>query len=69
MVSCTNCGWVTAPELTWHGLCLACREYRWQNGRDRPPPTDASHLHRGETWPAASDPRVRDLVAHAHADR
>ena len=39
MVPCTNCGWVTARELTWHGLCLTCREYRWQNGRDRPPPT------------------------------
>ena len=65
MVSCINCGWVTAPELIRQGLCLTCSEYRWRTGRDRPPPDDLAHLHRGETWPRASDARVRVLVARA----
>jgi hypothetical protein len=63
MATCVNCGWVTAPELIRHGLCLTCSEYRWQTGKDRPPPDDLSHLHRGETWPGVGDPHVRELVA------
>ena len=47
------------------GLCLTCSEYRWQTGRDRPPPDDLAHLHRGETWPRAEDPHVTELIARA----
>jgi hypothetical protein len=65
MEACVNCGWVTVPELIRHGLCLTCSEYLRRTGQDRPPPGDLAHLHRGETWPAAADPRVRALVACA----
>jgi len=61
--ACSNCGWVTAPELLRGGRCLVCREYLWQHGVERPPPEDLEHLHRGETWPGAADPRVRQRVA------
>ncbi|HET8724171.1 MAG TPA: hypothetical protein VFM53_08170 [Anaeromyxobacteraceae bacterium] len=67
MEACVNCGWVSDVELMRHGLCLTCSEYRRRNGSDRPPPDDAEHLHRGETWPRASDPRVRELVVLAAA--
>jgi hypothetical protein len=62
VAACCNCGWETAPELIRQGLCLVCSEYLWQHGVVRPPPEDLDHLHRGETWPSAADPRVRKLV-------
>ena len=69
MATCVNCGWVTAAELIRHGLCLTCSEYRRRTGTDRPPPGDLAHLHRGETWPGAGDPHVRELVATGPPDR
>jgi hypothetical protein len=62
MVSCVNCGWVTAPELIRHGLCLTCSEYERRMGTARPPPDVLEHVHRGETWPSASDPHFRALL-------
>jgi hypothetical protein len=56
---------VSVPELVRHGLCLTCSEHLRRTGQDRPPPGDLAHLHRGETWPAAADPHVRELVAYA----
>jgi hypothetical protein len=69
METCINCGWASAAELIRGGLCLACSEYRWRTGRDRPPPDDLAQLHRGETWPGAVDPRVRALVSRAGGER
>jgi len=66
MISCTNCGWVTAPELVWRGLCLTCSQFQKRTGIDRPPPDTLEHLHRGETWPLATDPQFRALLAQAH---
>jgi hypothetical protein len=63
MIPCTNCGWTTPPELIRFGLCLTCSEYRWQTGRDRPPPDDLEQVHRGETWPSLHDSRVRELLS------
>lgn len=63
MAACTNCGWVTVEELVRGGMCLVCSTYLRHFGVERPPPEDLEHLHRGETWPCASDPRVRALVA------
>jgi hypothetical protein len=63
MDSCKNCGWVTAPELLWSGLCLTCSEYTRRTGRPRPPPENLEQVHRGETWPGATDPHFRALVA------
>ena len=68
MNSCTNCGWVTAPELIWRGLCLTCSQFQKRTGIDRPPPDTLAHLHRGETWPLATDPQFRALLAQAHFD-
>jgi hypothetical protein len=69
MVSCSNCGWMTANELIQQGLCLTCSQFHRRTGIDRPPPDTLEHVHRGETWPLATDPRVRDLLARAHLDR
>jgi hypothetical protein len=63
MTACSNCGWMTAPELTWQGLCLTCSEFRRRTGLDRPPPDRLDHVHRGETWPHATDPHFRALLA------
>jgi hypothetical protein len=63
MIPCTNCGWTTPPELIRFGLCLTCSEYRWQTGRDRPPPDDLEQVHRGETWPSLHDSRVSALLS------
>ena len=63
MVPCTNCGWLTVPELVRNGLCLTCSVFEQRTGNDRPPPDTLEHLHRGETWPSALDPIVRALVA------
>jgi len=68
MISCTNCGWVTAPELVWRGLCLTCSQFQKRTGIDRPPPDTLEHLHRGETWPLATDPQFRALLAQARFD-
>jgi hypothetical protein len=65
MPCCINCGWVSVPELIREGRCLTCSEYLWRTGEDRQPPDDLAHLHRGETWPLVSDPRVRELVERA----
>jgi hypothetical protein len=65
MTSCRLCGWTTVPELVHDGLCLTCSEYRRRSGADRPPPADREHVHRGETWPGVSDPRVREMLAAA----
>ena len=67
MVPCTNCGWLTVPELIRNGLCLTCSVFEQRTGNDRPPPDTLEHLHRGETWPSALDPFVRALVAAAAA--
>ena len=66
MISCTNCGWVTVPELIWQGLCLTCSQFHRRTGIDRPPPDTLDHLHRGETWPGSTDPQFRALLAQAH---
>ena len=68
MVACTNCGWVTAPELIWRGLCLTCSQFHKRTGIDRPPPDTLARLHRGETWPHATDPQFRALLGQAHFD-
>jgi hypothetical protein len=68
MISCINCGWVTAHELIRQGLCLTCSEFKWRAGMDRPPPDTLEHLHRGETWPGSTDPRFRAMLAQAHFD-
>jgi hypothetical protein len=62
MVPCTNCGWMTAPELIRHGLCLTCSEYERRTGMARPPPDSLERVHRGETWPSSHDPHFRALL-------
>jgi hypothetical protein len=69
MVSCTNCGWVTPEELVRHGLCLTCSVFKSRTGQSRPPPDSLEHLHRGETWPTATNPEVRTLVDRAQPER
>jgi hypothetical protein len=68
MATCVNCGWVTVPELIRHGLCLTCSEYLWRTGRNRPPPADLAHLHRGETWPRAGDPQAPERATRGPRD-